>query len=196
MAVNLLKRAEKSITLLNLSIYYRWKNIENLYNNNKFKISAPTRNDKLPDGSCSVSNIQNYFKYILKKHGENIDKLSVKIYVNKIENRITLKIKNGYSLELLTHETMELLGGTENEITKDKNSENVLHLEIAEVVLVHCNIDNNDYQQGSRVLQTFVPNKSFGSLSEVSPTNHIFWKHSTQNFKPMKYGLQIKIVNH
>ena len=174
MAVNLLKRAEKSITLLNLSIYYRWKNIENLYNNNKFKISAPTRNDKLPDGSCSVSNIQNYFKYILKKHGENIDKLSVKIYVNKIENRITLKIENGYSLELLTHETMELFGGTENEITKDKNSENVLHLEIAEVVLVHCNIDNNDYQQGSRVLQTFVPNKPFGSLLEVSPTNHIF----------------------
>ena len=69
---------------------------------------------------------------------------------------------------------MELFGGTENEITKDKNRENVLHLEIAEVVLVHCNIDNNDYQQGSRVLQTFVPNKPFGSLLEVSPTNHIF----------------------
>ena len=109
----------------------------------------------------------------MKKHVEDIDKLSVKIYVNKIENRITLKIENGYSLELLTHETMELFGGTENEITKDKNSQNVLHLEIAEVVLVHCNIDNNDYQQGSRVLQTFVPNKPFGSLLEVSPTNHI-----------------------
>ena len=120
LAVNLLKRAEKSITLLNLSVYYRWKNIENLYNNNKFKISAPTRNDKLPDGSCSVSNIQNYFKYILKKHGENIDKLSVKIYVNKIENRITLKIKNEYSLEILRHKTIKLLGSTENEITKDK----------------------------------------------------------------------------
>ena len=160
----------------NLSICCRWKNTKTSYNNNKFKISAPTRNDKfeLSDGSYSVSNIQDYFEYILKKHVENIDKLSVKIYVNKIENRITLKIKNVYSLELLTHETMELLGGTENEITKDKNSESVLHLEIAEVVLVHCNIDNNDYQQGSRVLQTFVPNKSFGSLSEVSPTNHIF----------------------
>ena len=85
-------------------------------------MSAPTRNDKfeLSDGSYSVSNIQDYFEYILKKHVEDIDKLSVKIYVNKIENRITLKIKNEYSLEILTHKTIKLLGSTENEITKDK----------------------------------------------------------------------------
>ena len=68
----------------------------------------------MPDGSNSVSNIQDYFEYIFKKHGENIDKPSVKIYVNKIENRITFKIKNGYSLELLTPETMKLLGSTKN----------------------------------------------------------------------------------
>ena len=170
-----LRRGEKSITLSDLSLCYTWKNIKRSYSNNKFKISAPTWNDKfeLPDGSYSVSNIQDYFEYILKKHGENIDKPSVKIYVNKIENRITFKIKNGYSLELLTPETMKLLGSTENKIVKDKNGEYVLHFEVTEVVLGHCNIVNNDYRQDSRVLYSFVPNKPFGSLLEISPTNSI-----------------------
>ena len=71
---------------------------------------------------------------------------------------------------------MKLLGSTENKITKDKNSKNVLHLEITEVVLVHCNMVINDYQQDSRVLYTFVPNKPFDSLLEISPTNHTFLK--------------------
>ena len=182
-----LRRGGNRIALSNLSVYYMWKNIKSSYNNNKFKISAPTWNDKfeLPDGSYSVSNIQDYFEYILKKHGENIDNPSVKIYVNKIENRITFKIKNGYSLELLTSETMKLFGSTENKITKDKNGENVPHLEITEVVLAHCNIVNNDYQQDSRDLYTFVPNIPFGSLLEISTANHSFLKHSTQNFKPL-----------
>ena len=81
-----LRIGEKVIALWNLSIYYTWKNIKTSYNHNKFKISAPTWNDefKLPDGSYSVSNIQDYFEYILKKHGENTDKPSVQIYVNKI----------------------------------------------------------------------------------------------------------------
>ena len=127
----------------------------------------------MPDESNSVSDIRDYFEYILKKHGENIDNPS-KIYVKKIENIITFRIKNGYSLKLLTPETMKLLGSTENKITKDKNGENVPHLEITEVVLVHCNIVNNDHQQDSRVLYTFVPNKPFGSLLEISPTNHVF----------------------
>ena len=97
-----LRIGEKIIALSNHNINYTWKNINRSYNNNKFKISAPTWNDKfeLPDGSYSISDIQNYFEYILRKHGENIDKSSVQIYVNKIENRITFKIKNGYSLEL------------------------------------------------------------------------------------------------
>ena len=183
-----LRIGEKIIALPNLSIYYTWKNIKNSYNNNKFKISAPTWNDEfeLPDGSYSVSDIQDYFEYILKKHGENIDNPSVKIYVNKIENRITFKIKNGYSLELLTPETIKLLGSTENKITKDKNGENVPHLEITEVVLVHCNIVNNDYQQDSRVLYTFVPNKPFGSLLEISPTNHIFLKTFNSEFQDIE----------
>ena len=149
-----LRLREKVITLSNLSIYNTWKNIKNSYNNNKFKIPAPTWNEEftLPDGSYSVSDIQDYFEYILKKHEENNNKPSIQIYVNKIENRITLKIKDGYSLELLTKETMKLLGSTENKITKDKNLENVPHLEIIEVVLVHCNIVNNGYQQDSRAL--------------------------------------------
>ena len=106
-----LRLGEKVIALSNLSIYYTCKHIKSSYNNNKFKISAPTGNDEfeLLDGSYSVSDFQDYFEYILKKHEEDIDKPSVQIYVNKIENRITFKIKNGYTLELLTPETTKLL---------------------------------------------------------------------------------------
>ena len=152
-----LRIGERVIALSNLSICYTWRNIKSSYNNNKFKISAPTWNDKfeLPDGSYSVSDIQDYFEYILKKHGEDIDEPSVQIYVNKIENRITFKIKDGYSLELLTPETMKFLRSTENKIIKNKKGENVPHLEIAEVALVHCNMVNNDYQRDSRVLHTY-----------------------------------------
>ena len=164
-----LRRGQKSVTLSNLSIYYTWKYITNPYNNNKFKISAPIWSDEfeLQDGSYSISDIQDYFEYILKKYSENDDNPSVRIYVNKIENRITFKIKNGYYLKLLTPETMKLLGSTEGKITKDKNGENLPHLEIAELVLVHCNLVNNDYQHDSRILHTFVPNKLFGSLLEM-----------------------------
>ena len=161
-----LRIGEKTIALSNLSIYYKRRNTKSSYNNNKVKISAPTWNEKLelPDGSYSVSDIQYYFEYILKKQGEDIDKPLGQLYVNKIENRVTFKIKNWYSLEILTPETIKLLGSTENKITQDKNGENVPHLEITEVVLVHCNIVSNDYQQDSRVLYMFVPNNPFGSL--------------------------------
>ena len=161
-----LRRVQKSVALSNVSIYYTRKNIKSSYNNNMFKISAPTWSDKLelPDGSYSISDIQDYFEYILKKYSENVDNPSIKIYVNQIENRVTFKIENGYYLELLTSETMKLLGSTESKITKDKNGEQVPHLEVAELVIVHCNIINNNYQQNSRILYTFVPNKPFGSL--------------------------------
>ena len=122
----------------------------------------------------------------MEKHGEDIDKPSVQIYVNKIENRVTFKIKSGYRLELLTPETMKLHGSAENKITEDKNSESMPHLEIAEVVLVHCDIVNNYYQQHLRVLYTFVPNKPFGSLLEISPTNHIFLKTFNSEYDEMK----------
>ena len=78
---------------------------------------------------------------------------------------------------------MKLLGSTETKITKDKNGENVPHLEITEVLLVHCNIVNNDYKQDSRVLYTFVPNKSFGSLLEIPPINHILLKTFKSEFQ-------------
>ena len=134
-----LRRGQKSVALSNLSIYYTWENVKSSYDNNRFKISAPTWSEefKLRDGSNSISDIQDYFEYILKKHSENVENPSIRIYVNKIENRITFKIKSGP---------------------------------------VHCNLVNNDYQQDSRILYTFVPNKTFGSLLEISPTNHIFLK--------------------
>ena len=90
-----------------------------------------------------------------------------------------LKLKKGYSLELLTSKTMKLHGSTENKISKDKNGENVPHLENREVQLVPCDIANNDYQQDSRLLCTFFSNKPFASLLEVFPTNHIFLKTLT-----------------
>ena len=111
-----LRIGEKVIALPNLSIYYTWKKIKSSCNNNKFKISSPTWNDEfeLPVRLYSVSDIQDYFKDILKKHGENTNKPSIQLYVNKIENRITFKIKDGCSLELLTPGTMKLLGNTKN----------------------------------------------------------------------------------
>ena len=167
-----LRRGQKTVALSNLSIYYTWKNVKSSYNNNKFKISAPTWSQefKLPDGSYSVSDIQDYFEYILKKHSESVDNPSIRLYINRIENRITFKIKSGYYLELLTPETLKLLESTKRKITKDKNDKNVPHLEIVELVLVHCHLVNNDYQQDSRMLYTFVPNKIFGSLLEISPS--------------------------
>ena len=89
-----LRRGENRIALSNLSIYYTWKNIKSSYNN-KFKISAPTWNDKfeLPDGSCSVSDIGDYFEYFFKKHVENIDKPAAQIYVNKLKIGLHLKLK-------------------------------------------------------------------------------------------------------
>ena len=129
------------------------------------------------------------FKIILnifKKNAVKVDNPSIRIYVNKIENRITFKIKSGYYLELLTPETMKLLGSTENKITKDKNGENVPNLEVVESVLVHCNLVNNDYQQDSRILYAFVPNKTFGSLLGISPTNRVFLKTFNSEFQETK----------
>ena len=92
-------------------------------------------------------------------------------------------------------ETMKLLGSTEDKITKDKNDENVPHLEIAELVLVHCNIVNNDYQQDSRILYTFASNKPFSSLLEVSPTNHIFLKTFNFEFQEIKIWFTYQTSN-
>ena len=115
-----LRRGPKSVVLSILSIYYTWENIKSSYN--KFKISTPTSSDEfeLLGESYSISDIQDYSEYILKKHSESVDNPSIKIYVNKTENRVTFKIKNGYYLELLTPGTIKILGSTESKITKTK----------------------------------------------------------------------------
>ena len=142
----------------------------------------------------------------IKKHEAITDNPSIRIYINKIVNRITFKIKTGYYLELLTPGTMKLLGSTRSKITKDENGENVPRLEITEVVLIDCNIVKNDYEQDSRVLYTFVPNKSFGQLLGISPKNFIFLKtfnsefpyievwFSDQNSKPLEIEDEINVT--
>ena len=158
-----LKRSDKYVALSNLSIYYTWKNIRKWYKNNKLKISSPIWNEefKLPDGSYSLLDIQVYFEYILEIYGEKTNNSSIRIYVNEIENRITFRMKTGHYLGLSMPKTMKLFGSTKSKITKDKSDGNLPHLEITEVVLVHYNIVNNDYQRfkSSRILYTFVPNK-------------------------------------
>ena len=118
------------------------------------------------------------------------------IYVNKIEKRITFKIKTGYFLKLLMPETKNLLGSTKSNITKDENDENVPRLEITEVVLIHCDIVNNDYQQDSRVLYTFVLDRSFGQLMDISQKCFIFWKTFNSEFSNTKAWLTDQILNH
>ena len=166
-----LKNPNKNIALANLSIYYFWKYIKSEYKNNKFKISAPTSNDTfdLSDVSYSISDIQDYFEFIIKKHETLTENPPIQIYPNKIKNRIVFKIKTGYKLELLTPETMKLLGSRKKDVDSDKNSENVPKFESAEVVLVHYNLVKNDYQHTSKVLFSFVPNKQFGQLTNISP---------------------------
>ena len=116
-----LKRSDKYVTLSNLDIYYIWKNVKKLYKNNEFKITDSTWNEQfqLADESYSISRFQDYFEYILKKHEEKTVNLSIRIYINKIENRIMFKIKTGHYLEILTRETMQPLESTKNKITED-----------------------------------------------------------------------------
>ena len=125
----------------------------------------------MADGS--YSDVQDYFEYIIEKHETIADNPPLQIYVNKIKNRIAFKIETGYKLELLTEETMQLLGSSKIDIDQNKDGEIVPKLETVEVVLAHCNLVNNNYQQASKVLFTFVPNKQFGQLITItlqSPT--------------------------
>ena len=122
-----LKDPNKNMASANVSIYYTWKNIKSAYNNNKFKLSASAWNDEfdLPDGSYSISDIQGYFEYIIKKHETIAKNLPVQIYVNKIRNRIVFKVKTGYKLELLSPETMKLSGSKRKDVDQDKTGEDV-----------------------------------------------------------------------
>ena len=112
--LNLKTPNSKNIGLVNLSIYYAWKNIKSEYNNKKFKISAPTWNDEfdLPDGSYSIADIQDYCEFIIKKHETLAENPPIQIYPNKTKNRVVFKIKTEYKLELLSPETVKLLGST------------------------------------------------------------------------------------
>ena len=165
---------------------------------NKSKILAPTWNDTfdLPDGSYSISDIQDYFEFIINKHETLTENPPIQIYPNKIKNRIVFKIKTGYKLELLTPETMKLLGSTKKNVDSDKNSENVPKLESVQVVLVHCNIVKNDYQHTSKILFRFVPNKQFGQLINVSPHSLAMMNTVYTDNLLLKFGLQIKLVKH
>ena len=120
--------------------------------------------------------MQDYFEFITKKHETLFENPSVQIYPNKIKNRIIFKLKSGFKLELLTPETMKLLGSTNKVVDKDKN---VPKLESVEVVLVHCSLVKNDYQHTLKVLFTFVPNKKFGQLINISL--HAFTMMNTVN---------------
>ena len=191
-----LKYPNKNIALANLSIYYTWKNIKSECNNNKFKKHAPTWNDEfnLPNGSYSVSDINNYFLYVIKKH-ETItsnEESPILIYPNKIKNKIVFKIKTGYKLELLTEETMQLLGSSKKVIDKNKNREIVPRLETVEVALVHCNLVNNNYQQASKVLFTIVPNKEFGKLITITPHSPKMLKTTNAEFSVIKIWFTVQ----
>ena len=166
-----MKDPKKIIVLVNLSIPYTWKNIKSEYNSNKFKIFVPTWNDTLdlPVDSYLIADIQNYFELIIKKREPSTENPSVQTYPNKIKNRIVFKIKTGYKLELLTPETIKLLGSGKKDVDKIKDEENVPKLESVEVVLMHCNLVKNDYQHASKVLFTFVSNKEFAQLINISP---------------------------
>ena len=154
-----LRRGENIIVLSNLSIYYTWKkwNAHTITINLKYQHQHRMINLNYEMDHILYQIFRIILSIFLKKNRVNTDNPLIRIYVNQIKNRITFKIKNGYNVELLTTETMKLLGSTKNKIDKDKNGENM----ITKVVLVHCNIVSNDYQQDSRVLYTFVPNKPF-----------------------------------
>ena len=133
------------------------------------------------DGSFSVSDIQDYFEYIIKKHKTIADNPPVKIYVNKIKNRIFFKTKTGYKLELLTKETMQLLGSSKKVIDKSKDEEIVPRLETVEVVSVHCNSVNNSYQQASKVLFTLYK-KNICQLITITPHSPIMLETTNTEF--------------
>ena len=153
------KDLKKNMALANLSIYYTWKTIKSECNNNKVKISAPTWNDTfdLLDGSYSISDIQDYFEFIIKKHETLTEIPLVQLDWNKIKNR---------TVDAWNNEIVRKWG---KNVDQDKGGGNVPKLESVEVALVHCNLVKSDYQHTSKVLFTFVTNKQFGQLINISP---------------------------
>ena len=128
-----LKSANKHVAPQNVSINYTWKSIRKQYKNNKLKIIAPTWNNEF-DGSYSVSDIQDYIEYIIKKHEKLTTIAPIHSYVNRINNRLVFQIKDGYKLELQTPETIKLFGTTKKLLNKTKTGENKSSLEVVELV--------------------------------------------------------------
>ena len=126
--------------------------------------------------------MKDYLEFTIKKHETLTDNPPIRIYVNKIEARTTLEVKTRYYLELLTLETIKVHGSPKIKINKDKIGKNASHSVVNEVVLVNCNIVNNDYQYDSRVFYTFAPNKSFTQVLNVSPKNFMFSKTFNSEF--------------
>ena len=163
-----LKRSDKYVALSNLNVDYAWKNIKSYTKIINLNIS-PNMEWRIWISWLIIFSIRHsrLFWVYHQKHETVSDNPSIKLRLNKMENKM-FKIEAGYYLKLLTPQTMKIFVRTKIKTTKDENGENVRHLKITEVVLTHCNIVNNDYQQDSRVLYTFVPNKSFGQLLDIS----------------------------
>ena len=132
----------------------------------------------MPDASYTLGRMQRYFEYIIKKH-ETLtgdDKAPIQMLPNEGTNRIHFRIKQVYSIEFMSPEVMKFLGSAERKISENKDCENVPQVEITEFILVHCSLVNNEFQRESKILHTFVPNKPYGKLLEITPTNLIFSK--------------------
>ena len=123
-----------------------------------------------------MSDIQDYIESIIKKHETLTTFPPIHVYINRINNRLVFKMKDGYKLELQTPETMKLFGSTKKLIDKTKNEENVPSLEVVEVVLVHCNLVDNQYQRKYEVLHIFTQNKSDAYLLHNEPSKLVFLK--------------------
>ena len=140
----------------------------------------------MSDGSYSIANIQDYFEFIIKKHETLAKNPPVQIYINRIKNRIVFKMKRNCKLELSSPQTMKLLVSAKKDVHQDKDGEDVSTLEFVKVVLVRCNLVNNSYQQAFKVLFTFVLNKQFGQLINISPHSLTMLKTTNTEFQSIE----------
>ena len=180
-----------------MSIHYTLHNIKSEYKN-KFKLSGRTWNETfdLTDGSYTIAHIQEYFLWIVKKQKstmESSEESPILIYPNVIKNRIVFKIKAVYKLELLTNETINLLGDGPI-IDQNNNGKNVPELQRITSVLLHCNVVHHDHLQNSKLLYSFVPNNSFDRLLSIQSRELIHTKHQTLFLTTLKSGLKTKTI--
>ena len=179
-----LRSTSKHVALQNWFVYYKRKTVTKQYQNKKVEIIAPTWNGdfELLDSSYSVPDIQDYIEYIIKKHKTLTMVPPIHVPINRINNRLVFKIKDGYILEIQTAETMKLFASKRKLSNTIKNEENVPNLEVVELVLVQCNLIDNQCKQKSELLQTFRPNKSYAYLLNVGPGNLVFLKSYSTEF--------------